>query len=65
MQSVPGGATVFVAGEEKGRTPLLGNNDFATGAQVEVRVELAGYRTWIGKLTGGANASLDVRLRRR
>ncbi len=65
VQSVPAGAAVFVAGEEKGRTPFLGNNDLASGAQVEVRLELAGYRPWIGKLTGGANASLDVRLKRR
>jgi serine/threonine-protein kinase len=65
VQSDPPGATVFIQGEEAGRTPLLGSNEFARGAEVEVRVELPGYRSWVGSFAGGTNAKLRAKLTRK
>jgi hypothetical protein len=65
VQSEPAGATVFVEGEEIGRTPLLGTNQYARGAQVKVRIELNGYRPWTGTFAGGTNAVVRARLEHR
>jgi PEGA domain-containing protein len=65
VQSDPPGATVYIQGEDAGRTPLLGSNEFARGAQVEVRMELRGYRPWTGNFVGGTNATVRAKLLRK
>jgi hypothetical protein len=65
VQSDPPGATVFVQGEESGSTPLLGSNEFAKGSQVKLRLELPGYRPWTGTFSGGINATVRAKLKRK
>jgi len=65
VTSEPSGATVFVQGEEAGRTPLLGTNEFGKGSDVPLRVELPGYRPWTGTFRGGTNASVRAKLKRK
>jgi hypothetical protein len=65
IETEPSGATVIVNGEEMGRTPFLGSNDVARGKSVELRLELPGYKPWVGTLAGGTNARLKAKLKRR
>ncbi len=63
VSSEPPGAAVWVNDAELGTTPLRIDNRFPAG-RVPVQVRLKGYRTWKGTFTGGANANLEVKLKR-
>jgi PEGA domain len=65
IESEPSGANVIVDGETVGRTPFLGSNGVAGGKEAEVRVELPGFKPWVGTLKGGVNARLRAKLKRR
>jgi hypothetical protein len=65
IESDPAGAKVIVDGEDVGTTPFLGSNNVAPGKDAEVRVELPGYKPWVGVLKGGTNGRLRAKLKRR
>ena len=67
VTSTPSGASVYIDGDFIGQTPLH-DYEIDTGSQrekqVEIRLELSGYKSHVSKLTlkGGQQTPLDVRL---
>ena len=67
VTSTPSGATVYVDGRQVGKTPLQGHRidtGVAREKQVEVGLELAGYKSRVVQLTlkGGQSTPWDIRL---
>jgi serine/threonine-protein kinase len=65
IRSQPEGAQVRVDGVDKGTTPLVMDNEYPAGSDIQVQVTLPGYKPWKGTFTGGAPAQLDARLQKR
>lgn len=65
VQSVPDGATVFVGGQNLGKTPLAQENTWAPGAEIPVRLTLPGHEPWTGTLRGGEDVTLEAKLKKR
>jgi serine/threonine protein kinase len=65
INSQPGGAHVWVNGQDKGTTPLVMDNDYPPGEDISFEVTLHGYKPWRGTFTGNAPARFDVRLQKR
>ncbi len=63
VYSQPSGARVMVGESELGTTPLLMDNLWPAGRQVEVELRLAGYETWRGTFEGGRTHQLEARLK--
>lgn len=61
LRSVPAGAEVTVAGEFRGRTPLT--LALPAGADYDLLVTRAGYRTWQRRVTAAAGATLALEAR--
>jgi eukaryotic-like serine/threonine-protein kinase len=64
VNSEPEGASVKINGTVVGTTPLITENLYPQG-ELEVTVNLRGYRTWTGKFQGGKDAQLDALLLRK
>ena len=62
IESTPSGASVLIDGEEAGRTPFLGSNGAQRGEAVPLELKLPGYELWTGKIAGGADARLNIKL---
>lgn len=62
ISSVPTGATVFINGNELGQTPWAGDNRWV--GEPDLVIKLPGYRSWEGKLKGGAPQTLDIKLKK-
>ena len=67
VTSIPSGASVYIDGEVIGQTPLP-DYEIDTGSQrekqVEIRIELSGYKSHVAKATlkGGQQTPWDIRL---
>ena len=67
VTSIPSGASVYIDGEVIGQTPLP-DYEIDTGSQrekqVEIRLELSGYKSHVAKATlkGGQQTPWDIRL---
>jgi serine/threonine-protein kinase len=64
INSEPAGARVLIAGEDKGTTPLLMDNDFPLGEEISLELTLRGYKPWKSTFPGNAPAQFDVRLQK-
>ncbi len=62
VKSVPSGALVIIEGERVGQTPWAGDNRWQD--DVEIKLELTGHRTWVGRLQGLKAQSLEVQMKR-
>ena len=67
VTSTPNGATVYIDGVQVGKTPLTGyqvDTGIRREKQVEVGLELSGYKSRVAKLTlkGGKKTQWEVRL---
>jgi serine/threonine-protein kinase len=65
IDSQPSGARVSVAGQDKGTTPVVMDNDYARGEEISFEVTLRGYKPWKGSFIGNAPAQFDVELQKR
>ncbi|MDQ3263782.1 MAG: PEGA domain-containing protein [Myxococcota bacterium] len=65
IDSIPSGAQVLINEVEVGQTPLVRENDYLSGAQVQVRLVRRGYRPWTGTFVGGSEARIEARLVKR
>ena len=69
VTSTPSGASVYIDGDLTGQTPLR-DYEIDTGSQrekqVEIRLEMSGYKSHVSKLTlkGGQQTPWDVRLKK-
>ncbi|HYV48586.1 MAG TPA: protein kinase [Myxococcaceae bacterium] len=62
--STPDGAQVRIGGKVVGNTPLMQENLYPRGAEVEVQVTMRGYKPWTGKLRGGEAVTLEAVLKK-
>jgi serine/threonine-protein kinase len=62
--SRPDGAQVRIGGQVVGNTPLMQENLYPRGAEVEVQVTMRGYKPWTGKLRGGEAVTLEAVLKK-
>lgn len=65
IDSIPSGAQVLINEVEVGQTPLVRENDYLSGAQVQVRLVRRGYRPWTGTFVGGSETRIEARLVKR
>ncbi len=64
IDSEPQGATIQIADERVGQTPLYLENIYPR-TQIEVSLNLKGYQSWKGSFSGGEKADVVAKLRRR
>lgn len=62
--STPDGAQVRIGGKVVGNTPLMQENLYPRGVEVDVQVTMRGYKPWTGKLRGGEAVTLEAVLKR-
>jgi len=62
--STPDGAQVRIGGKVVGNTPLMQENLYPRGAEVEVQVTMRGYKPWTGRLRGGEAVTLEAVLKK-
>jgi eukaryotic-like serine/threonine-protein kinase len=65
ITSEPSGARVVVNGEDKGMTPVVMDNDYPPGQQINFEVTLRGYKPFKGTFVGRAPGQFDVELQKR
>ncbi|WP_224245412.1 protein kinase domain-containing protein [Hyalangium gracile] len=63
--SEPSGARVMVNGVDKGTTPLVMDNDYPPGQEIQFEVTLRGYKPWKGSFIGRAPGQFEVELKKR
>jgi serine/threonine-protein kinase len=62
--SEPDGAQVRIAGKPMGTTPLMQENLYPRGVDVEVQVTKKGFQPWTGRIRGGEAVTVEARLKR-